>query len=81
MHIDSHSVRAVLDRMNDLDPYQSYYIKDSIRYESVGPFVLKTSSVLLITFAKSERVLGVCCGDGCTLRSNAELFGHSLPGS
>lgn len=76
MDIDCDRVQAVLDRFKGLDPYQSYYINDSIPYESVGPLVPETSAVLRNAFARSERVLDVGCGDGRTLLTNATLFSH-----
>jgi len=76
MHIDRNRVQAVLDRFKGLDPYQSYYVKDSVPYESVGPLVPETSAVLRDAFARSERVLDVGCGDGRTLLANATLFAH-----
>lgn len=76
MNIDRDRVQAVLDRFKGLDPYQSYYIKDSTPYESIGPLVPETSAALRNAFARSERVLDVGCGDGRTLLTNATLFGH-----
>ena len=76
MQIDSDRVHAVLNRFKDLDPYQSYYIKDSVPCESTGPLVPETASVLRNAFEQSERVLDVGCGDGRTLLGSASLFGH-----
>ncbi len=64
----------MIDRFRDLDPYQAYYVKDSVNYRHVGAAVPDTRDVLRRALAGRQHVLDVGCGDGRRLIETHGLF-------
>lgn len=56
MTIDYARVRDILERFQELDPYQAYYLKDETGYERLGCPIPDTRDVLRRAFAGSLSV-------------------------
>lgn len=76
--IDLDRIRGIERTYGGLDPLDAYYRKRAIHYQTSGPLIPSTRSVLEQALRGAGRALDVGCRDGSTLLDCSSLFDSAV---